>query len=187
MEPQPPHQLYSDPMSKGGAPVEVVSQKPAIISPPYWHDNHSDQSIDTRSPQITLEDHTDALSPSNSALWARAVIIDDYTVVRGSLSPAVGAYVVWHVNVLTLDGGPMAIQKRYSEFDDLRKRLVAAFPNATISSLPLLPAKSAIYKFRAKFLERRRVGLQYFLNCVMLNPEYSGSGIVKEFIFAHAD
>ena len=79
----------------------------------------------------------------------------------------------------------MKIRKRYSEFDDLRQKLIAAFPNATTSSLPALPPKSAIYKFRAKFLERRRDGLQYFLNCVMLNPEYSGSAIVKDFIFAH--
>ena len=190
MEQQPPHRLELDSTSDGGPVTDDVSQqKPATLYTPYWQHNRSASyaSVDTRPPPITLEDHTDGLSPSTSALWAKAVTIDDYTIVRGSLSPAIGAYVVWNVNVLTLDGGPMKIRKRYSEFDELRQKLVAAFPNATLSSLPMLPPKSAVYKFRAKFLERRRAGLQYFLNCVMLNPEYSGSAVVKDFIFAHEE
>lgn len=80
----------------------------------------------------------------------------------------------------------MTIRKRYSEFDELRQRLVKTFPNSTKKSLPPLPPKSAIYKFRPKFLERRRQGLQYFLICVMLNPEYAGSDAVKDFIFRQA-
>ncbi|KAJ5780805.1 hypothetical protein N7457_005965 [Penicillium paradoxum] len=53
-----------------------------------------------------------------------------------------------------------------------------------------------IVKFRPKFLESRRVGLEYFLKsvshlncrdyyafCVLLNPEFSGLPIVKEFLF----
>ncbi|CAG7962425.1 unnamed protein product [Penicillium nalgiovense] len=71
---------------------------------------------------------------------------------------------------------------RYSEFDDLRQRLVDSFPHAR-NALPALPPKSVIYKFRPKFLESRRVGLEYFLNCVLLNPEFSGSPIVKDFLF----
>lgn len=78
----------------------------------------------------------------------------------------------------------MVIRKRYSEFDDLRDALVDAFPQATEKSLPPLPPKSAIYKFRPKFLERRRLGLAYFLNCVLLNPEYASSPMVKDFVFS---
>ena len=77
----------------------------------------------------------------------------------------------------------MVIRKRYSDFDDLRQRLVKAFPQSTNESLPPLPPKSAIYKFRAKFLERRRESLAYFLHCVLLNPEYASSLIVKDFVF----
>ena len=74
---------------------------------------------------------------------------------------------------------------RYSEFDDLRQRLVDSFPHAK-NALPALPPKSVICmflwllfpfvlpshwlisivmtdKFRPKFLESRRVGLEYFL------------------------
>ena len=77
----------------------------------------------------------------------------------------------------------MTIRKRYSEFEDLRYRLVEAFPQSTKKSLPPLPPKSLIYKFRPQFLEKRRQGLSYFLTCVMLNPEYAGSDVVKDFIF----
>jgi hypothetical protein len=54
------------------------------------------------------------------------------------------------------------IRKRYSEFDDLRRRLVQTFPNFE-AAVPALPPKSLINRFRSKFLEKRRAGLQYFL------------------------
>ena len=79
----------------------------------------------------------------------------------------------------------MTIRKRYSEFVDLRYRLVKNFPQSSKQSLPPLPPKSAIYKFRPQFLEKRRQGLAYFLTCVMLNPEYAGSDAVKDFIFGY--
>lgn len=73
----------------------------------------------------------------------------------------------------------MTIRMRYSEFDDLRQRLLASFPHAT-SALPPLPPKSVFCmprpgvsafvpltmipdRFRPAFLENRRVGLEYFL------------------------
>lgn len=56
----------------------------------------------------------------------------------------------------------MNIRKRYSEFDDLRQKLTLSFPTFK-AAVPELPPKSAIFKFRPKFLEKRRAGLQYFL------------------------
>ncbi len=56
----------------------------------------------------------------------------------------------------------MNIRKRYSEFDDLRRRLVQTFPNFE-AAVPALPPKSVLRRFHARFLEKRRVGLQYFL------------------------
>lgn len=61
---------------------------------------------------------------------------------------------------------------------------------------------TSIDRFRPNFLENRRMGLSYFLksasqnievlvgrlmwpSCVMLNPEFAGSPIVKDFIFLH--
>lgn len=160
-------------------------------SPPYWLRDRSTTQSTARSleppPAITLKDNTDDIdSPQDSAqaykqLWARSITIDDYVVIKGN-NAGIGAYVVWICKVETLDGSPMTVRKRYSEFDELRQNLLKAFPDSTDTSLPPLPPKSAIYKFKPKFLEKRRAGLAYFLNCVMLSPQYASSIIVKDFI-----
>ncbi|KAL6248911.1 hypothetical protein RBB50_003974 [Rhinocladiella similis] len=163
---------------------EPVDARSAFSPPPYWHHNRNasySSEFSDRPPPITLEDHTLSREASRAALWAKSITIDDYVIVQGTTG--IGSYVVWNCKVQTLDGGPMIIRKRYSEFDELRSRLIKEFIHSTKSSLPPLPPKSAIYKFRPKFLEKRRQGLAYFLNCVMLNPEYAGSTIVKDFIF----
>ena len=56
----------------------------------------------------------------------------------------------------------MNIRKRYSEFDDLRRRLVLTFPNFE-AAVPALPPKGVLKRFHPRFLEKRRAGLQYFL------------------------
>lgn len=167
------------------------SEEPAYLaSPPYWVRERSATQSTTlsleRPPPITLKDNTDDGYTSDPArahqqLWAKSIAIDDYVIVRGQ-NVAIGAYVVWICKVETLDGSPMIIRKRYSEFDELRNNLLRAFPDSTSTSLPPLPPKSAIYKFKPKFLEKRRAGLAYFLSCVMLSPQYASSIIVKEFI-----
>ncbi|EHY53841.1 hypothetical protein HRR83_004485 [Exophiala dermatitidis] len=172
-----------DPASSGPTSGDSVSDHGYT---PYWQHRrgscHSDDRSSDRPPPITLEDHTESRAATRGALWAKSITIDDYVIVHGS-PPGLGAYVVWNCKVQTLDGGPMTIRKRYSEFDELRRKLIKAFPQSNKTTLPPLPPKSAIYKFRPKFLEKRREGLAYFLNCIMLNPEYAGSTIVKDFIF----
>ncbi|KAK5941454.1 hypothetical protein PMZ80_006733 [Knufia obscura] len=159
-------------------------------APPYWLRNrsatHSTIGSLERAPAITLKDNTEEAPEAHNQLWARSITIDDYVVVQGN-SVGIGAYAVWVCKVETLDGNPMTIRKRYSEFDDLRNKLLKAFPDSTNTSLPPLPPKSAIYKFKPKFLEKRRQGLAYFLNCVMLSPQYASSIIVKDFIFHQSD
>lgn len=46
---------------------------------------------------------------------------------------------------ILLQGGPIVVRMRYSEFDDLRQRLVSSFPHAR-SALPALPPKSVLCK-----------------------------------------
>ncbi|KAJ5864244.1 uncharacterized protein N7529_006160 [Penicillium soppii] len=133
------------------------------VVPPYWHchDRNGSHASQSSLRGITLEDHTaDPDSETSRGLWARSVSIDDYVVVRGMTG--VGSYVVWNCRIQTLDGGPIVVRMRYSEFDDLRQRLDASFPHAR-SAMPALPPKSVLFKFRPKFLESRRVGLEYFL------------------------
>lgn len=64
-----------------------------------------------------------------------------------------------------VQGSYMNICKRYSEFDDLRHRLMMTFPDFE-AAVPSLPPKSVISKFRPSFLDKRRQGLQYFLKYV---------------------
>lgn len=159
-------------------------------APPYWLRNRSTTHSTIRSietpPAITLKDNTEVAPKAHNQLWARSIAVDDYVVIQGN-GVGIGSYVVWICKVEMLDGNPMTIRKRYSEFDELRERLLKAFPDSTKTSLPPLPPKSAIYKFKPKFLEKRRQGLAYFLNCVMLSPQYASSIIVKEFISHQAD
>ncbi|KUJ24348.1 Phox-like protein [Mollisia scopiformis] len=171
-----------DPTSGNESPITSP-----ITSPPYWVQSHQ-RSVSNISVEsipngaIILQDNTDGEDSKNKACWAKSVEITDYVVVNGSRT-GIGAFVVWNITVDTLRGGSMRIRKRYSEFHDLRDRLLQTFPNST-AAMPPLPPKSVISKFRPKFLENRRSGLQYFLNCILLNPEFSGSPVLKEFLFS---
>ncbi|KAI0178792.1 Phox-like protein [Hypoxylon sp. FL1284] len=162
-----------------------------ITSPPYWINSHSGHTRNVSSTSIesipvggiTLRDNENSsLDERGSACWAKSVEITDHVTVNGSATN-VGAFVVWNIRVETLTGSYMNIRKRYSEFDDFRWRLIRTFPNFE-AAVPELPPKSIISKFRPKFLEKRRAGLQYFLNCILLNPEFSGSPVLKEFLFS---
>ncbi|KAH8813181.1 Phox homologous domain-containing protein [Xylogone sp. PMI_703] len=171
--------------SNGGAGVR--SPVSPVTAPPYWVPSHqrtpSNISVESFVPgAITLQDNTESDDDKNQACWAKNVYIKDHVVINSSKTN-IGAFVVWNIRVETLEGGSIDIRKRYSEFDDLRNKLLQTFPNSA-AAMPPLPPKSVISKFRPKFLENRRAGLQYFLNCILLNPEFSGSPILKEFLFS---
>jgi hypothetical protein len=142
-----------------------------VTSPPYWLNTRgghqrtiSNMSTESVLPAgaITLRDNEASdYDDRNSACWAKSVEIVNYTIVNGSATN-IGAFVVWNIRVETLNGSYMNIRKRYSEFDDFRYRLVQTFPGFE-AAVPALPPKSVISKFRPRFLEKRRAGLQYFL------------------------
>lgn len=157
---------------------------PSTTSPPYWVQSHqrsfSNVSVDSIvKGGITLQDNTDGDDSRNRACWAKSVHIENHVVVGSGI----GAFVTWNINVETLQvpfyrdsiqqhdanygqqGGSLQIRKRYSEFDDLRHKLIQTFPYSE-AAMPPIPPKSVISKFRPKFLENRRTGLQYFLKSV---------------------
>ncbi|KAF3021486.1 PX domain-containing protein ypt35 [Neopestalotiopsis sp. 37M] len=187
----------SDDGGRSGAPVSATTEgeqeqdAPVIspvTSPPYWYQTHA-RSPSRASDQESMigaivmrDNESSSIDERNHACWAKSVEITDHVIVNGSATN-IGAFVVWNIRVETLSGSYMNIRKRYSEFDDLRWRLVRTFPNFE-AAVPELPPKSLISKFRPRFLEKRRAGLQYFLNCIMLNPEFSGSPVLKEFLFS---
>ncbi|KAI0392351.1 Phox-like protein [Xylariaceae sp. FL0594] len=176
-----------------------TSRKQMPVSPPYWTRRSQEQqqnahththTTHTRASsgggRITLRDNESAVEEDGDdrgrACWARSVQVTDHVLVNGGRT-SIGAFVVWNIRVETLNGSYMNIRKRYSEFDDFRWRLTRTFP-AHEAAVPELPPKSVIAKFRPSFLEKRRAGLQYFLNCIILNPEFSGSPVLKEFLFS---
>ncbi|KAI6877901.1 hypothetical protein KC363_g5271 [Hortaea werneckii] len=184
----------------------------AAISPPFWTphartiSSASYHSLDhaTAPHPISLEDHTTDTAPHHisQSCWAQSVTIDSYTILTGPTG--IGAYVVWSCRISVLPQTPttdptdatdptsgssshphyaiLPLRKRYSEFDALRTNLVRAFPHAE-AMIPPLPRKSVVSKFRPWFLEQRRLGLEHFLNCILLNPEFAASPVVKGFVF----
>lgn len=157
-------------------------------APPFWSRHGRTVStvsyhsiINQRHTPILLEDHSEESHEATQSCWAKSVTIDDYSVISGP--SGIGAYVVWHCTVSTLKGGDLAIRKRYSEFDQLRADLVRSFPHAE-AMIPQLPRKSVVSRFRPKFLEQREAGLSHFLSCILLNPEFAASPVLKDFIFS---
>lgn len=137
--------------------------------------------LQDRPAAILLEDHSEEHNQQTQSCWARSVSIDDYIIVSGPTG--IGAYVVWHLTVSTLKGGDLEIRKRYSEFDQLRTDLVRSFVDAE-AMIPDLPRKSVVSRFRPKFLDQRKKGLTHFMNCILLNPEFAASPVLKDFIFS---
>lgn len=182
-EPEPSH---GTPTHNGQTSQTVTSP---ITSPPYWahgqtfeshatspannisteslvpggitlQDNEADESDDPRQ-RDSEENRTSYGRDRNKACWAKSVEVTNYVTVNGSATN-IGAFVVWNIRVQTLQGPYMNIRKRYSEFDDFRRDLIRTFPSFE-AAVPVLPPKSVISRFRPRFLEKRRAGLQYFL------------------------
>lgn len=147
---------------------------------PHHRRRNSSASSLTHVAPIALLDNTVTPGENSPSLWARNVKIADYTIVAGSRTRA-GAYVLWNCYIETLEGAQFTVRRRYSDFVILRDKLKVTFPRS-LASLPELPPKSVVSKFRKEFLEKRRAGLSYFLTCILLNPEFAGSPLVKDFL-----
>jgi hypothetical protein len=76
-------------------------------------------------------------------------------------------------------------------------------PHLPIPDCSILIPIARTARFRPRFLERRKAGLSYFLkyvshivpiatprycltifSCILLNPEFAGSPVLKEFLFS---
>lgn len=78
-----------------------------------WHRRRHEHAVSTARPgedddlPIALEDHEEHHEDEVSALWARAVIINDWTVIGGGAIG--GSYVVWNCTIQTLDASQPAL------------------------------------------------------------------------------
>ncbi|KAG8878045.1 hypothetical protein FRB97_002832 [Tulasnella sp. 331] len=79
-------------------------------------------------------------------------------------------------------GQEVQVLKRYSAFETLNDALRTALSSALHHHIPPLPTKNALAKYRSKFLDRRRQGLQAWLNAVLLHPEIGGHGLCKRWV-----
>jgi hypothetical protein len=82
------------------------------VSPPYWVQGHqrsfSNISVDSVPGGITLQDNTDEEDAKNKACWAKSVYVEDHVIINGNRS-GIGAFVVWNINVETLQVGAHCI------------------------------------------------------------------------------
>lgn len=166
--------------------IDTESGEFSPLTPPHWLHRRQESYasvVDNKPAPITLEDHTEGPSEEQDAVWAKAIYIEDYVIISGSV-PSVGSFVIWHCRIDTIDGGSMILRKRYSEFHELRQKLLLTFPKSE-GAMPPFPPKSTICKrskcdpskafwtdrtldkFRPSFLEKRRIGLGYWLTWVI--------------------
>jgi hypothetical protein len=129
--------------------------------------------VDNSHPEAGVTDNL------KNGIWANSVRIPEYDIVEGSTRA--GGYVVYLIHIETATGGEISISKRYSEFADFHDALVVQFPKRK-REIPDIPPKSIVSKFRPTFLESRRIRLEYFLLCVLLNPALASSDLVKQFV-----
>ncbi|GMM37367.1 Ypt35 protein [Saccharomycopsis crataegensis] len=156
--------------------IRLANQPPIHIQ---LVNNAGDASSDSVGEGQDIATVTSPLSPSGQP-WARNLYIGDCTLVRGS-----GAYryAVWTITIETSAGSKYTIYKRYSDFVNLRELLIRYFPRNK-PEVPDLPQKRFFNNLDNDFLQKRRMGLEYFLSSVMLNPVFSRSAIIKEFVLA---
>ena len=81
----------------------------------------------------------------------------------------------------SIQGPPISVRKRYSDFVDLRDELVKRYPRLK-TSIPKLPPKKVVGKFTPTFVEQRRRDLEYFFKYVVLHPTLGNSATITHWI-----
>ncbi|CUS21792.1 LAQU0S04e00892g1_1 [Lachancea quebecensis] len=106
---------------------------------------------------------------------------------------------VWQIEVALSPTGTsgtgsphIQIYKRYTDFELFREKLLRSLTPALRPCIPQLPPKVSWYEswhysqanFKSSWLARRRAGLEYFLNQVLLNDKVLAEALpcVKEFL-----
>ena len=75
------------------------------------------------------------------------------------------------------------VHRRYTDFerlDEWLRRKHQVTPSSQIESLPELPEKRILGKFKASFIEQRRSALEEYLTFIVKNQELSSFPFVRE-------
>jgi hypothetical protein len=116
--------------------------------------------------------------------------IKDFRVVEGNFA----SYKV----AVTCKGNQWSVWKRYSDFEDLRERLLASLASThsnnqnsgsgsgsvTNGALPLIPPKTLFKNLSPKFLSKRAESLQAFMREVMKRRDLSDDPTLRRFVDA---
>lgn len=145
--------------------------------------NESLSHLNTVAP-VPIELTDDTVSPDqfNDSSRITDVLVGDYHVILGESAPL---YVVWSIRIVVNGASHslIVLYKRYSDIEQFRRELVAAFPN---DQVPELPPKDNFSLSRLwlsdLWLETRRRGLQWFMTNVLLNPRYQHSPVITQFV-----
>ncbi|KAJ7302500.1 Phox homologous domain-containing protein, partial [Mycena albidolilacea] len=157
--------LYDD-LVFDASPIEPRPKRPySPVAPPSVFSN-----------DIWLGDNC-----GESAAFAREVQISGWTSV-GDAHGLGGAYVVYDCVIKTKEGTPIHAHKRYSDFVVLETELLRTLPRASRPSVPELPPKAPLARYRAAFLARRRRALEHWLAAVLLHPDVGGCEAVRRWV-----
>ncbi|ODV93789.1 hypothetical protein PACTADRAFT_51538 [Pachysolen tannophilus NRRL Y-2460] len=140
-----------------------------------------DDCVNGQNTHLSSDFTTDGLGGTNRGirkLWCKRVVVGEYVIISGNNG---AKYIVWTITVETLKNSKIVTRKRYKEFEELHRYLVEKYPQRVIE-IANLPPKSVFQNYDSRFLEKRRHGLEFFLNSVLLNPVFSVDENVKKFI-----
>lgn len=144
----------------------------------------SDLDLD-KPAENSVEDSDDPVPDYNPFNGQKLIRVSRFKNVTGSF---VFKHVVFSVSGLFNDE-PFNVVRRYSDFCRLLEQLVHVFP---FRILPVLPPKRLGISGRYftgdtdEFLERRRFGLEKFINLVAQHPVVSKHALVRTFLFVES-
>lgn len=170
-------ELCDSPITEAASDSEVAHTTRRPQHPVKRHRSRP-SSLFSHEPSIWLSDNTSPDSPSLT--FARDVQISGWTMVGDKVSG--GAYVVFDCAIQLKDGTVVHAHKRYSAFAELYRQLKDSLPERMWSTVPKLPPKSPLSKFRAAFLDKRRRELQHWLAGVILHPDLGGKEVVRRWV-----
>lgn len=145
--------------------------------------NNDLESTDTNIEDVSNNTNNDTTNNKNkTGSWCVNVTITDPVIVQGD---NMGKYILWNVRFTVCNGNVISIKKRYSDFVVLYKIMKKHYGDKHI--INSLPGKSTLLedRFSGEFLERRRSGLEYWLNSIVLDKELGFYPEVKAFVLKH--
>ena len=95
-------------------------------------------------------------------------------------------YVSYKVNTLRDDGSLYTVTRRFKDFRNLFKELTLAYPNHVLAKLPEKNLADHIFRFKPDFIQRRREGLQRFLEGLAIHPVIGESKQFVDFLTVRA-